>query len=176
MAEFDERSIPAPRAPVDTIRVGDLRPWTVWTAAIVIAGLAVLGLYLGVRGGHPAAGVALALTQGEPLSPGSAASAAPAVALPPDQQWSTLSGPAVLPPSAAPAKSVASDDTDSGAEASGQTAAAAAIDDQQAAAPDAQAPPPEAAEPPAPPAAAVTTTPPPPPPKSSPPEDSGTPF
>ena len=109
MADFDERAIGSPGQPTDTIRTGELPPWMVWGAAGVLCVLAGAGLYLGVRGGHPS-DVGLTLTHGEALNAGAAASATPAVAMPKDQQWSTLSGPAVVvksatPPAAAAAQS-----------------------------------------------------------------------
>ena len=58
MADFDERALPP--YPVDSIRIGQLSPWMVWTAAGAIMALAVLGLYFGVRGSHPA-GITLTL-------------------------------------------------------------------------------------------------------------------
>lgn len=146
MAEFNERTIRGPDGLIDTIRPGENRPWMVWTAAGAIAALALYGLVSGIRGGHPAAGVALALTQGEALNPATAAAATPAVGLPKDQQWSTLSGPEILtPPSAAPAKSAAASDADEASD-SDEPAATVAADqpDQDTAAPLSATPPPTA--------------------------------
>jgi hypothetical protein len=151
MADFDERALPSPGQPVDSIRTDDLAPWMVWSAAGAIGGLALLGLIFGARGGHPAADVGLALARGEALNPATAASASAAVGLPKDQQWSTLSGPEIAPKSAAPIKAAAADEVDSGAEESSSPAAAIAAD-QAEAAPDAVAP--EPAAQPAPPTAA----------------------
>lgn len=148
MAEFNERTIRGPGGLIDTIRPGENRPWMVWTAAGVIAALALYGLVSGIRGGHPAAGVALALTQGEALNPATAAAATPAVGLPKDQQWSTLSGPEVLSTaSAAPAKSAAADNSsdDDDSDAPAATAAADEPDQgQDTAAPLSATPPPTA--------------------------------
>jgi hypothetical protein len=130
MADFDERAIRAPTQPGQTIRASDLSPWMVWSAAAAIGALALIGLYLGVRGGHPAAGVALTLARGAALDPATAAAAAPASPLPKDEPWSTLNGPAVLPKSAP--KVVASDEGDSGDDASDEPAAAVAADQPDA--------------------------------------------
>jgi hypothetical protein len=127
MADFDERAIRSPGQPVDSIRTDDLSPWMVWSAAGAIAGLGLLGLVFGARGGHPASDVGLALTRGEALNPATAASASAAVGLPKDQQWSTLSGPEILPKSAAAPRTAAADEADSGDEASAEPAAAAAV-------------------------------------------------
>jgi hypothetical protein len=146
MADVDEAPPPA-----DTIRQGEMGGWAVWSAAAVIAALAMFGLYLGLHSGRPAAGVGLAIAEGQPLNTPTPTSAAPAQALSKDQQWSTLSGPAVLP-KPKPRQVVASDDTDGGDEDSGGP------DDQSMAAdqadqPDVAAtpqPPPAAPSPPAP--------------------------
>ena len=125
MADFDERGLPwAPQA-IESIRTDNLSPWMVWCAAGAIAGLAVLGLYFGVRGSHPA-GVTLTLTPGVAVSGAAAASATPAQGLPKDQQWSTLNGPAVLPKPAAPTKTAASEASDSDEDASAEPAAVSA--------------------------------------------------
>jgi hypothetical protein len=153
MADFDERGLPwAPQA-IESIRTDNLSPWMVWCAAGAIAGLAVLGLYFGVRGSHPA-GVTLTLTPGVAVNGAAAASATPAQALPKDQQWSTLNGPTVLPKPAAPTKTAASEESDSDDEASAEPAAASAAAAQAEPAP-AVTPtpaPPVSSTPPAPPA------------------------
>ncbi len=149
MAIFDERPIRSPSQPAETIRTDDLSPWMVWAAAAGIGSLALFGLYLGVRGGHPAAGIDLTLTRGEALNPATAAAASPAIALPNNQPWSTLNGPEVLPKSAVAPKSAAADESDSGAEASEEPVAAAAATDQAEPAPAAVPPPAQALEPPA---------------------------
>jgi hypothetical protein len=126
MADFDESAIRSPTRATETIRAGDLKPWMVWSAGGVIAALAVLGLYLGMRGGHPESGVALTLARGEVLNPATVAAATPAVALPKDQQWSTLSGPEIITKAQASPKADAGDETDSDEDASDEPAAAAA--------------------------------------------------
>jgi len=144
MAEFNERTIRGPGGSIDSIRPGENRPWMVWTAAGAIAVLALYGLVSGIRGGHPAAGVALALAQGEVLNPATAAAAQPAVGLPRDQQWSTLSGPEALSAaSAAPAKSAAADSNSDDDDSASPTATTAADQpDQDTAAPLSATPPP----------------------------------
>jgi len=162
MADFDERALPSPGQPVDSIRTADLSPWMVWSAAGAIGGLALLGLIFGVRGGHPASDVGLALTRGEALNPATAASASPAAGLPKDQQWSTLSGPEIVVKSAAPTKTTAAEETDSGDEDSAEPAAAAAADQTEPAPTDVTAtpePPAQAPPPPTEPAPASPTTP-----------------
>jgi hypothetical protein len=130
MADFDEGAIRPPSPPIETIRAGDISPWMVWIAAGAISVLALLGLYLGIRGGHPASDVGLTLARGEVLNPATAAAATPAIGLPKDQQWSTLSGPEILPKVAPPTRTAASDDSDSGDEDSAEPAAAAAVVDE----------------------------------------------
>jgi hypothetical protein len=120
MADFDESAIRSPRTPPQTIGVGEVEPWSVWTAAAALALLAVAGLIMGVRGGHPLSGVGMSLETGAAVDASSAKSATPAAAIPKDPQWSTLSGPEVVVKSAAPSKVAAAqddqdDDTDSGA-------------------------------------------------------------
>lgn len=132
MANFDERAIRSPTDPVETIRPGDVRPWMVWAAAGAIGVLAVTGLYLGLRSGHPVDGGGLTLARGAVLNPATAASATPAVALPKDQQWSALSGPEIRPKSATAPKTAATDQSDSGAEDSAEPAAAAVADEPEA--------------------------------------------
>jgi hypothetical protein len=135
MADFDERALRSPSQPPQSIGSADLAPWMVWTAAGAIGALALTGLYLGLHGGHPASGVGLTLARGAALDPATAASAAPAVALPKTEPWSTLSGPEVLAKSAAQPKSAAAAETDSGEEASGEPVAAADAADQAEPAP-----------------------------------------
>ena len=100
MADFDETAIRSPREASQTIRPGDVRPWMVWSAAGALGLLAAVGLFLGVRGGHPASGVSLTLARGVAVDPAAAASATPALAMAKDPQWSTLSGPEIRPKAA----------------------------------------------------------------------------
>jgi negative regulator of sigma E activity len=135
MANFDETALRSPREAVPSIRTDTLEPWMVQVAAGAIAAMALLGVAFGIKGAHPASGVGLSLNSGVAVSP---TAASPAVGLPKDSQWSTLSGPAVLAPSAAPAKvaSAAEQDADSDEDASDQPAAAtAAATDQDVTAP-----------------------------------------
>lgn len=146
MADFDERALREPRQAVDSIRTADLSPWMVWTAAGAIGGMALLGVWFGIRGAHPMSGVGLPFNPGVAVSPAAAASATPAVALPKDQQWSTLSGPQVLPPSAAPAKVASAAEAASDEDHSAEPAAASAAEDQDENL-QASQPPPEPATP-----------------------------
>ena len=113
MADFDESAIRSPRTPPQTIGVGEVEPWTVWTAAGALVILAVVGLVMGVRGGHPLSGVGMSLETGATVDASATRSAAPAQAMPKDPQWSTLSGPEVVVKSAAPPKVAAAQDDQS---------------------------------------------------------------
>jgi hypothetical protein len=149
MADFDESAIRSPRQPVQSIRTDDLAPWMVWTAGAAIAAMALLGVFFGLRGARPLSGVSLTLAPGVAINGSTAASATPAVALPKDQQWSTLSGPEVLPTSAASPKSAAANESDSGVEASSEPAAVAAVDQAEQAPSLIPTPPPAAPQAPA---------------------------
>jgi hypothetical protein len=156
MADFDETALRSPRTASQTIRTDNVEPWMVQAAAAGIAVMALLGVVFGIRGAHPGAGVALGLDTGVAVSP---TQATPAVGLPKDQQWSTLSGPAVTPPSAAPAKvaSAAAQEADNASsETDASESAAAAAVDQDVTAPSRPAP---QITPPPPPASSGPTAP-----------------
>lgn len=125
MADFDETAIRSPREAGETIRAGSVEPWMVWSAAGVLVVLAMLGLLMGLRG-RQASGVTLSLTPGAAISPATVATATPAAPLSKDPQWSILSGTEIKPKPVVVAKSAASDDSDSGDEASAEPAAEAA--------------------------------------------------
>jgi hypothetical protein len=123
MADFDETAIRSPREAIASITTDEIRPWMVWTAAGCIGGMALLGVVFGIRGAHPGSGVGLGLTPGVAVA---SHDAAPALALPKDQQWSTLSGPAVKPPpSAAPTKVASAAEADADNETDDQSQSAA---------------------------------------------------
>ena len=118
---------PRPR-PIDPTAPRAPDGW-VWIAGVAILALASYGLYRGiteVRTGNtsllPVAGPGI-------VAPVDASSA---TALPHDDQWSTLSGPKVLPPPPPkPAKPAASDDAADDSSAPPDKAAADAGDDAQ---------------------------------------------
>jgi hypothetical protein len=99
----------------------------VWMAGIVILGLASYGLYRGITGAQTGQTGLLPTLHGGVVAPVDAANIN---ALPHDDQWSTLSGPKVLPPvavkvakpaqpdesSAPDAESAAADNADTGAD------------------------------------------------------------
>jgi len=143
MADFDESAIRSPRTPPQTIGVGEVEPWTVWTAAGALVILAVVGLVMGVRGGHPLSGVGMSLETGATVDASATRSAAPAQAMPKDPQWSTLSGPEVVVKSAAPPKVAAAQD-----DQSDDAESASPDEDAAANAPDVPPPPPLAVPPP----------------------------
>ncbi len=165
MADFDESAIRSPRTPPTTIGVGEVEPWTVWSAAGALVVLACVGLIMGVRGGHPLSGVGMSLQTGEALDAATTKAAAPAQAMPKDQQWSTLSGPEVVVQSAAPVKTAAAEDSESDAAVSDEPVATTAADQPEIATPPPLAipPPPSTATPlvtpvtPAPPTTEPTT-------------------
>lgn len=156
MADFDETEIRSPRQAADTIRPGDVAPWMVWCVAGALAALALLGLFLGMRGGHPASGVTLTLARGELINPAAAASAAPATPMPKDPDWSVLSGPEIRPKVQPPTRTATAEEDDSDEAASDETAAAAAADDMDQGPAEPASP---AAQPPAAPPAAPTPAP-----------------
>jgi hypothetical protein len=156
MADFDESAIRSPRTPPSTIGAGEIEPWTVWSAAGALVILACVGLALGIRGGHPLSGVGMSLETGEAVDAATTKAAAPAQAMPKDQQWSTLSGPEVVVKSAAPTKAAAAQDSE-GDDAD----SASPADDAAADQPDVATPPPLVIPPPpSAPAQAVTPAPP----------------
>jgi hypothetical protein len=145
MADFDESAIRSPRLAGETIRPGEVAPWMVWSAAAALAALAVIGLFLGLRG-RPTEGVALALTSGAAVNPAAVASATPAAPMPKDAQWSILSGTEIRPKPVVAPRSTAGEGAGSGEEASAEPAAAAAAETEASAAP-AAAPAPQPAAP-----------------------------
>lgn len=106
-------------------------------AAVAIAAAAVLGLYRGVVSVREQAVGAKAEATTDAI-----VGATPAVALPHNPDWSTLSGPQVLPPPLAKVKKE-EDDTASDEDAAEPSQAAQAIAPDQAA-PDATTAPPAA--------------------------------
>ena len=116
----------SPRAP---------KRW-VWYAAAGIAFLALYGLYRGFAGVEASEGLL-----GQPL-PGTAAplDASSAAALPHDDQWSTLSGPKILPPPPPKPVQAAKVDDSADSDAPDDQSAADNADDN---APDDTAPPPK---------------------------------
>lgn len=144
MADFDETAIRSPREAGETIRTGAVEPWMVWSVAGLLVVLALVGLLMGLRG-RQASGVTLSLTPGAAINPAAVASAAPAAPLPKDPQWSILSGTEIRPKPVLAPRSTASDDSDSGEEASAEPAAVAAAPLDEASAPP--QPPPPAAQP-----------------------------
>lgn len=127
-------------------------------AGVAILVLAGVGLVRGFTENHPVTTVASPLSVLAGLSPAASAAARPAVVLPRDDSWSTLSGPRLVDakektaPQAKPAESDGDDEADSAT-----PAAAAAADAMAPDAPD--SPPPTA------PAASSTNAPPPTPPQ-----------
>jgi hypothetical protein len=124
-------------------------------AAVIIAGLAVVGLARGIMAGRPAGPDASPLSVLTGLNSAAAANAKPATMLPRDDGWSTLSGPQLVDSSAKPkagSKPAASnqDQADSGSTAAEAAAADAIAPDAPDAAPAAQAASSTAATPPPP--------------------------
>lgn len=87
---------PHPRhpAPIDPTSPRAPAGW-VWMAALFIVIMAAYGLYRGVTGVQAAQSALLGAPRPGTITPVDATSAAP---LAHDDQWSTLSGPKVLPP------------------------------------------------------------------------------
>ena len=145
MSNFHQQS---GRGPLDPTAPRAPERW-VWVAGVIIVALACYGLYrgvTGVRAGEPS------LLLAAPAVGGPApVDAAQATALPHDDQWSTLSGPKVLPPPAPKAAKVADDSADdSGAPADNSAADAADEVSQTDAATAAPKPPPDASQTPPP--------------------------
>ena len=125
-------------------------------AAMAILALALLGLIRGAISTRSASQTASPLAVLAGLSPAASAAAKPAVILPRDDGWSTLSGPRMLDakdkPAAPEAKPAASDDEqddDSASPAAATAAADAIAPDAPDAAPAAQAAASSTATPPA---------------------------
>ena len=151
-AGLEPQDVPTLAFPSEQTRLGPPPRAAVWTAASVIAFLALVGLYRGVTSGRPDGGIAPRFAILAGLHQPQIDAAAPAVVIPRSDEWSTLSGPKMADASTKPVapapKAAAKPDDDSDDDAAAPGAADTPSPDADAAdkttAPVAAAPPPAA--------------------------------